>query len=148
MTIFSTLAVHAQRGKENIVTDNVKPNLSKTELRFMGAKIDSIKFNLNRMIIFEKELKQRNYYLNEKTALVDELVAIVQSLKKSLDVVDLKTKDLKNIFGKVSHKSPKVWIYEIETFESNCPFIQITFYLLESDVTRLEYKITDCQRWK
>ena len=145
MMVLSSI-VFAQKGKE--LNDNSKRKFSKTEVRFMSSKMDSIKYNLNRMIIFEKELRQRNYYLNEKTALVNELVSIVDQLKRSLDVVDVETRDIKTIFGKASYKSLKVWVYEIETFESNCPFIQITFYIQETKITKLDYKITDCQKWK
>ena len=146
MMMILSVSLFAQKGKESI--DNSKRKLTKTEVRFMSSKYDSIKFNLNRMIIFEKELRQRNFYLNEKTSLVNELVSMVEQLKKSLDVIDIETKDIKNIFGKASYKSPKTLIYEIETFESNCPFIQITFYVQEKKVTKLEYKITDCQKWR
>lgn len=138
----------AQKGKENIVSDNSKRKFIKTEVQFMSSKFDSIKFNLNRMIVFEKELKQRNFYLNEKTALVNNLVSMVEQLKKSLDVIDVQTSDIKNIFGKALYKKGTIIVYEIETFESNCPFIQITFYTQETKVTKLEYKITDCQKWK
>jgi len=148
LTILFSLNTYAQRGKENIVSDNAKRKFTKTEVRFMSSNIDSIKFNLNRMIIFEKELKQRNFYINEKTALVDELVSIVEQLKKSIDVVNIETSDIKNIFGKASFKSPKIWVYEIETYKSNCPFIQITFNIQQTAISKIEYKITDCQKWK
>ena len=146
MIMILSLSLFAQKGKEGI--DNSKRKLTKTEVRFMSSEFDSIKFNLNRMILFEKELRQRNFYLNEKTSLVNELVSMVEQLKKSLDVIDIETKDIKTIFGKASYKSPKTLVYEIETFESNCPFIQITFYVQEKKVAKLEYKITDCQKWK
>lgn len=146
----STLSLHAfaQKGKETKVTDNVKRSLSRTEIRYTANKVDSIKRNLNRMIRFEKELRQRNYYLNEKTSLMNELVSIIQSIQQSLEVVMLTTTDVKGIFGKPSFKSKAVWIYEIETYGSNCPFIQITFSLQQSEVIKLDYKITDCQKWK
>jgi len=136
----------AQKIKEP--AENSKRKFTRTEIRFMSNKFDSVKFNLNRMIIFEKELRQRNYYLNEKTALVNEMVAMVEQLQKSIDVVKIETSDIKSIFGKASYKSIKMLVYEIETFESNCPFITITFHLQEKAVTKLEYKITDCQKWK
>jgi hypothetical protein len=148
IAFFFCLNVFAQKGKEAIATDNVKRKLTKTEVRFIGNKIDSIKRNLNRMILFEKELRQRNYYLNEKTTLVEELISIIQSLKQSLDVVELRSADVKAIFGKPSYKSPIVFIYEIETYKSNCPFMQLTFNLKQDEVYKLDYKITDCQRWK
>ena len=146
--LFTLMLLNISAFSQKIILENAKRKFSKSEIRFMSTRLDSIKFNLNRMIIFEKELMQRNYYLNEKTALVDELVSIVEQLKKSLDVVDVQISDIKKVFGKPSFKSAKILSYEIETYKSNCPFIQITFYIQETAVTKLDYKITDCQRWR
>ena len=146
--IFCSVFAYAQKGKESYASTLGKRKLSKTEIRVTANAIDSIKRNLNRMIMFEKELHQRNYYLNEKTTLVEELTSIVKSLKQSLDVIELNDGDVKNIFGKPSHKTETMMLYEIETYQSNCPFMQITFYLKQKLVTQLDYQITDCQRWK
>jgi hypothetical protein len=150
IVVFCLMAapVFAQKGKEAVVSDNARRRLTKTEVKFMGSRMDSIRRNLDRMIRFEKELRQKNYYLNEKTQLMDELLGIIKNLQQSLDVVDVTTSDINNIFGKPSHKSPVSRIYEIETYKSNCPFIQINFTVRKHEVTRLEYTITDCQRWK
>lgn len=143
-----SFGAYAQKGTETKVNDNDKRRLSRQETRFIANQLDSITRNLNRMILYEKELRQRNYYLNEKTALVNELISVVRSLQQSLDVLDLRESDVKSMFGKASFRSPALCVYEIETYKSNCPFIQITFHLHHQSVTRLEYKITDCQRWK
>jgi hypothetical protein len=148
LLLVSGLNSFAQIGKETVVKEGGRRKLTKSEVRFMRGEVDSIKKNLNRMILFEKQLRQRNYYLNEKTALVEELIAVIQSLKQSLEVVELTVADVKDIFGKPSYKSPVVLIYEIETYKSNCPFMQITFNMKQNEVYKLDYKITDCQRWK
>ncbi len=146
--VLSSFFVSAQKGKESYASTLNKRKLSRTEIKVTANAIDSIKRNLNRMIMFEKELHQRNYYLNEKTTLVEELISIVKSLKQSLEVVVLSEADIKNMFGKPSHKTETVILYEIETYQSNCPFMQITIQLQQKLVSKLEYQITDCQRWK
>ncbi|MEI6508608.1 MAG: hypothetical protein WCO54_08975 [Bacteroidota bacterium] len=114
----------------------------------MASKFDSVKFNINRMVMFEKELRQRNYYLNEKTALLDELIAMLKSLQESIEVINLETKDVKKIFGKPNIHSVSHYIYQLETFKSNCPFIEIDFEIRELFVTKIQYKIIDCERMK
>jgi hypothetical protein len=146
--VLSSVFAYAQKGKESYASTLNKRKLSKAEIKVTANAIDSIKHNLNRMIMFEKELHQRNYYLNEKTTLVEELISIVKSLKQSLEVVEFSDADIKNMFGKPSHKTETVMLYEIETYQSNCPFMQITFYIQQRAITKLEYQITDCQRWK
>jgi len=122
--------------------------LSKTEIHYLSHKVDSIRKNLNRMIIYEKELRQKNYFLNEKTGLVDDLIATIQYLQQSVNVVDLRKSDIKKIFGKATGTTSNRWIYEFETYKSNCPFIEITFFLNVESVTKTEYRITDCQKWR
>lgn len=143
---YITHAIHPKQ--QQATQQDGKRRLSKQEITFLTAKVDSIKRNLNRMIRFEKELMQRNYYLNEKTALVDELIATVQYLQHAVDVIAITDTDIKKIFGKSKAKIPGKLIYEIETYQSNCPFMAITFNTKEQLITRVEYEITDCQRWK
>ncbi len=142
------LSAFAQKGVEAKVSDNHKRKLTKTEIKFMASKFDSVKFNINRMVMFEKELRQRNYYLNEKTALLDELIAMLKSLQESIEVINLETKDVKKIFGKPNIHSVSHYIYQLETFKSNCPFIEIDFEIRELFVTKIQYKIIDCERMK
>ncbi len=145
---FLFLSAFAQKGIEAKVSDNPKRKLTKTEIKFMSLKFDSIKFNINRMVMFEKELRQRNYYLNEKTALLDELIAILKSLQESIEVINLEKKDVKQIFGRPNIHSVSHYIYQLETFKSNCPFIEIDFEIGELNVTKIQYKIIDCERMK
>jgi hypothetical protein len=132
--------LNAQTEKKRILT--------KEEVQFLGNKVDSIRKNLNRMIIYEKELRQRNYFLNEKTGMVDELIATVQYLQSSVDVIDLGVSDIKKIFHKPSVLLPNQMIYSIETYKSNCPFMEITFHVKDKHVVKVLYMITECQKWK
>ena len=142
------LSAFAQKGVEAKVSDNPKRKLTKTEIKFMASKFDSVKFNINRMVMFEKELRQRNYYLNEKTAMLDDLVAMLKSLQESINVVDIETSDVKKIFGKPLIRLNTQYIYELETYKSNCPFIEIIFERREELITKIQYKIIDCERMK
>ena len=122
--------------------------LTRHEVQFLAHKVDSIKKNLNRMIFYEKELRQRNYFLNEKTGMVDELIATIKYLQNSTDIIALRKADIRKIFGKPGGIAPGKIIYEIETFESNCPFMEITFQVKDPLITKVDYRITECQKWK
>lgn len=126
----------------------VRRQLSKQELNYLSHKVDSIKRNLNRMIRYEHDLMQRNYYLNEKTALVDELISTLKYLQNSVEVVALSKANIRKIFGRPSADVPGRLIYEIETFKSNCPFLEMVFTIKDNLVTKVEYRITECQKWK
>lgn len=132
--------IHAQQSD--------KRRLSKLEIQFLTHKMDSVKHNLNRMIRYERELMQRNYYLNEKTALVDDLIATVQYLQRSVDIIILTKADVKKIFGHTRATLKDRLIYEIETYRSNCPFLEISFFMKQDMVYRVEYRITECQKWR
>ncbi|MFA6260267.1 MAG: hypothetical protein WC760_02280 [Bacteroidia bacterium] len=125
-----------------------KRRLSKQEIQFLTHKMDSVKNNLNRMIRYERELMQRNYYLNEKTALVDELIATVQYLQRSVDVIIIGKNDVRKIFGHSRATLKDRLVYEIETYRSNCPFLELTFFMKQDLVFKVEYRITECQKWK
>ncbi|MFI5221803.1 MAG: hypothetical protein ACHQK8_05725 [Bacteroidia bacterium] len=117
-------------------------------MNYLFHAVDSIKKNLNRMIFFEKELKQRNYFLSEKTKSVDALVALIESMQQSLEVVDIPRNKVKKIFGKPSVVSSTQLIYRVETYESNCPFIEITFSLQGNSVSKIQYRVMDCEKMK
>jgi len=138
--LLGTSLLFAQTGDRRPLTHH--------EVQFLSTKVDSIKKNLNRMIFYEKELRQRNYYLNEKTGMVDELIATIKYLQNSTDIIAIKKSDIRKIFGKPGSIVPGRLLYEIETYESNCPFMQITFHLKENFVTKVEYQITECQKWR
>ncbi len=138
--LFSLHLLHAQS------TD--KRMLSKSEVQFLTHKIDSIKYNLNRMIIYEKELRQKNYFINEKTGLVDELIATIKYLQNGVDILNISRNDIRKIFGKAAISASMKLVYSIETYKSNCPFMEITFYTKEQWVVKIDYQITDCQKWK
>lgn len=123
-------------------------SMGKKEIQFLHHKVDSVKKNLNRMIRYERELLQRNYYLNEKTALVDELTATVRYLQTAVDVVQISRSDVKKIFGNTKANFKERMIYEIETYRSNCPFMEIEFLIKGEWVQQVNYRITDCQKWK
>ena len=141
---FSSSAQSINEGRE----DDQRRHLSKQEITFLENKVDSIRHNLNRMIRFEKQLMQRNYYLDEKTALVQDLIATVQYLQRSVEVAHISRQDIRKIFGKSVASETGKMIYEIETYKSNCPFMLILFTMNRKEVSKVDFKITDCQRWK
>jgi hypothetical protein len=135
----------AQRGVESKPGQD-RRRVSKREVKFYGEKFDSIKSHLNRMIRFEKQLRQRNYYLNEKTALIDELLHILETMEASTEVVEYRDEDVKRIFGRKRLESPGVYIYQVETYKSNCPFLEITIHHTRGSVNQIAHRITDCER--
>jgi ribosomal protein S24E len=140
--------VYAQKQLPSHPTTGSKRTPGKNEIQFLAHQFDSISYNLNKMILFEKELRQKNYFIDEKTALVEALIQLIKSMQSSIDVVAYQTDDIKKIFGKPKAKKNALWYYELETFKSNCAFMIIAVELKQKDVISIRYEVTDCQRWK
>lgn len=133
---------------EQALAQDGRRRLSRQEISFLATKVDSIRKNLNRMVIYEKELHQKNYFLNEKTILVEELIAYAKYFKDAIEIIDLQKQDVRKIFGSKGFHTSSMLVYSFETYKSNCPFLEISFYLKDKSVERVAYRITDCQKWR